>query len=216
MYTPYRNPAFESIYRTMTVIGFGEISVKPNVAKIQLEVQTEHEQMSQAQQENSYKMNQVLQAVVELGILQENIQTSSFQVRPVYDYVDEKQKFRGYEIINIITIRTNQLDQVGKIIEIALQNGVSQILDVQFSLENSEICERQAIAKALADAVGKAQTIAHQMHLNIDPIPIKIVEEITEQSIPLLKTSMAEFNSSPPIEPGLIQVQAKVHVDFRY
>lgn len=216
MYNPYRKQTFDRTQRKMTVVGIGEVSVKPNIVKIQFNVITKHEQINKAQQENSYQMNQVIQSLVQFGIHQDNIQTTSFEVRPVYDYVDGKEIFRGYEVINTITVRTDQLDQVGRIIEIAIQNGANQIFNLELALEQSQIFERQALHKALEDAHGKAQAIAQQMHLNLDPIPIKIEEDIEERLFSYAKTSFAEFDSSTPVEPGLIQIQAKVRVNFRY
>lgn len=216
MYNHHNTLAYDQKQRIMSVIGIGEIAVQPNVVMIQLEVRTEDKKISQAHHENSLKMGQIIDSLIQFGISKENIQTTSFQVQPVYDYIDGRQEFRGYEVINMITVRTDQLDQVGHIIEIALQNGAKQILNVQFALEHSQIFERQALHKALEDAVITAQTIAQQMHLNLDPIPVKIEEELSEQPIPFLKTSMSDVNTLTPIEPGSIQVRAKVHVDFRY
>lgn len=216
MYNPYNRQSSEYQNRVMTVVGNANIPVKPNIALIQLAVKTEHEQLNQAVQENSYQMNQVIQALVQFGILRENIQTASLQVQHMYDFVEGIQEFKGFEVINIITIRMEDIDQVGNVIEIAIQNGANQISNLQYSLDNPQSFERQAIIEALEDAKGKAQTIAHQMHITIDPIPVKVIEDVNEQIIPYVKSSIAEHQSIPPIEPGLIQIQAKVHVNFQY
>lgn len=216
MYNKYGKHAFDPISRILTVVGIGMIEITSNLATINFEVKTEAKQMLEAQQENSYQMKQIIQSLIQFGIPRDNIQTRSFEVRPVYDYIDGKQEFRGYEVINMISVTMDNVDLVGNVIDLALQNGATNVFNLQFSHRDSQVYERQALAKALEDANSKAHTLVQQMHVNIDPIPIKIVEEFNEQPIPFLKNTLAESNVLPSIEPGVIQMQAKVRVNFRY
>lgn len=122
--------------RVITVIGRATLSRKPDTVIIQLEVMTENEQIQQAQQENAYKMNQVIQTLIQSGIIKEDIQTSSYIIHPRYDYVDGKQVFKGYQVINSIMVKIKKLDLVGHIIDTAVKNGVNQVSNIQFTLEN--------------------------------------------------------------------------------
>lgn len=202
--------------RQMTVTGNGSISVEPNIAHIQLEVVTENTQLSLAQQENTNTMNQVIQALTQLGISEEDIQTTAFNIQPVYDFIDGKQVFRGYEVVNTITVQIKGIDQTGLVIDTAVQNGVNRISNIQFTIENEQVYYQRALSAALINASEKAQTIARTMQLNLDPIPIKIVEVMNKSPIVYKTFAAVEASITNPIEPGQVQINAVVTVQFRY
>ncbi|AIF42574.1 SIMPL domain-containing protein [Virgibacillus sp. SK37] len=204
----------ESMNRSIVVTGNGEVVVEPNMAVFQLSVITESESLSQAQQKNSEIMSKVIQALVEAGIPNEQIQTISYTVEPRYDYVEGKQIFRGYEVINTISVKNKQLEQTGYLIDLAVQNGVNRVSNVQFQVEDSEKFEKQALSIALEDAVAKAGVLARTMNTNISPIPVKIKEWRNEG--PVLYKTMAVSQVQTPIEPGQIVIQAALEATFHY
>lgn len=213
MYYPsYRNDP----PRVMTVIGTARLFRKPDMVTIQLEVLTENKQLQQAQQENALKMNHVIQALLQSGISKENIQTSSFTIHPRYDYVDGKQVFMGYQVINSIIVKTKSLEQAGQIIDAAVKNGVNQISDIQFTLENQQIYYQKALSHALKNAIAKAQTIAETLKVKFDHTPMKIIEEMGELPHPLQKFAVVGNSISTPIEPGEIEIRAKVELQLEF
>ncbi|PKR85299.1 SIMPL domain-containing protein [Heyndrickxia camelliae] len=202
--------------RVMTVIGTAQLSQKPDTVTIHLEIMTENQQLQQAQQENAFKMNRVIQALLQAGLTKENIQTSSYIIHPKYDYADGKQVFKGYQVFNSIMVRIKNLNQAGQMIDIAVQNGVNQVSNIQFSIENHHRFYREALSNALINAVSKAQTIAETLKVKMDPIPMKIVEEMHEMSHLMQKFAVVENSMSTPIEPGEIVIQAKVEVQMEF
>ena len=202
--------------RKIIVIGNGEIAVEPNIATVQLEVVTVDEQLSEAQQENAVAMNNVIQSLLSLGIPRENIQTVSYTISPRYDYVDGKQIFRGYEVSNAISVKISDLQQVGLIIDTAVANGANRVSNIQFTVEDAERYKQEAIVRALRNAQLKARTIANELQLQVEPQPIKIVEEQHGvQPIPL-QTFAKSAEMTTPIEGGQIMISATLRVEFQY
>lgn len=202
--------------RVMTMTGNASLSFDPDKVSIQLEVMTENEYLSQGQQENAVKMNQVIQSLLQLGIPKENIQTDAYNINPMYDYIDGKQEFRGYRVSNTITVQIENSDQAGKVIDTAVQNGVNQVSNIQFSIKNKQTSYQQALSAALLDAISKAQIIAETLNINFDPTPIKIVEESSENSATFKTFSTMDSGVATPIEAGQIIVRASVNVQFHY
>jgi uncharacterized protein len=202
--------------RIMTVTGIGSISIAPDIVQIQLEVKTESKQLSQAQQENAELMNLVIESLLELGIARENIQTVSYNISPQYDYVEGRQVFRGYEVINSIDVKIKNIEQAGTIIDTAVRNGVNQVSNIRFTVENEQIPYQEALSLALKNALAKAQTIANTIHLKIDPHPVKIVEIMKEEPILYRSFAASEVSATTPIEPGQINIKATVEVQFQY
>ncbi|HEX7064075.1 MAG TPA: SIMPL domain-containing protein [Bacillales bacterium] len=216
MYYPYEGPYRQELSRVMTVNGEASLSVEPDTVSIQLTVMTENERLSQAQQENANKMNQVIQALLQAGIPRENIQTTAYTINPRYDYVDGKQVFRGYQVTNTITVTMKNIDQTGRIIDLAVKNGVNQVSNIEFTVENQQKYYRQALSDALNNALKKARTIAETLNVPFDSTPIKVVEETGEMPHPVQTFALAEQSVSTPIESGQIVIRASVEAQFRY
>ena len=203
--------------RKIIVIGNGEIAVEPNIAIVQLEVVTMDQQLSEAQQENAVAMNNVIQSLLRLGIPREDIQTISYTISPRYDYVDGKQVFRGYEVSNAISVKISDLQQVGLIIDTAVAKGANRVSNIQFTVEDVERYKQEAIVRALRNAQLKARTIANELKLQVEPQPIRIIEEQQGGIQPIPLQSFAKTAEMiTPIEGGQIMITASLRVEFLY
>ncbi|MFJ7408288.1 MULTISPECIES: SIMPL domain-containing protein [unclassified Lysinibacillus] len=216
MYYQHANPHSLPASRIMTVTGNGKVVANASYVQLQIEVTTQGENVQQAQQENASIMNRVIQSIVALTIPKENIQTATYTIAPIYDYVDGKQVFKGYEVANAITVKIPDTNLVGAVIDTAVENGANRISSIQFKIDNADVYYQQALSLALHNAQMKANTIAQTMQLSVHPQPIEIVEE--NESGPVLYKSMAMADSSmvTPIEQGQITISATVRVTFQY
>lgn len=204
------------INRVITVSGSGKVAIQPNYVLSQIEVSTQGEDVSGAQQKNATIMNRVIQSILALNIPREDIQTAAYNIFPNYDFIEGKQVFRGYEVTNAITVKVKDIDQIGNVIDTAVQNGANRISGIQFGIENADIFYQEALRLALQDAQTKAKTIAESMKLTLHPQPIEIVEESVGEPVPFKSVAMAEQSLATPIERGKITISAAVRVKFQY
>jgi len=200
----------------MTVTGNGKVVAQASYVQLQIEVTTQGKNVQQAQQENASTMNRVIQSILALTIPRENIQTAAYTIAPIYDYVEGKQVFTGYEVTNAITVKVPDTNLVGAVIDTAVENGANRISSIQFKIDHADVYYQQALSLALHNAQMKANTIAQTLHLALHPQPLEIVEE--NESGPVLYKSMAMADSSitTPIEQGQITISAAVRVTFQY
>lgn len=189
--------------------------VEPDVATIQLEINTQSEELQVAQQENAALMNQVIQSLYQLGIPQENVQTVFYSIFPKYDYIDGEQVFRGYEVTNAIAVTLSEIQQVGNVIDTAVANGANRVSNVQFSIENTELYKQESIVKALQNAQMKAHTISDTLHLQIDPQPVKVIE-VENGGQPVAFKAVAMSDSATPIEGGQVSIRSTMRVQYTY
>lgn len=223
-YPPYPSPAplrqqqDNDKKRVMTVTGIGTVSAQPDVAKINLGVETQDLELTKAQQENAQTLNQVIDSLVQMGIPRDNIQTVDYYIYPQYDYVDGKQEFRGYQVTHTIQVTIKDLSQTGKVIDTAVQNGANRASNIEFTIDNPQQFYNQALNRALENAVSKAQTIANQMNLNLDPTPTQIVEELLQGAAPpqTLVKSASTNSATTQVEPGQLDITARVETKFQY
>ena len=201
----------------MTVTGYGEIAAEPDYVQIQIEVRTQGKDVSVTQQENAQIMNRVIGSIMALNIPREDIQTAHYSISPMYDYIDGRQIFRGYEVQNVITVKIMDISQAGIVIDTAVLNGANQVSAIQFKIEDSAAYYRQALRLALVDAHAKAVAMAETMHISIQPIPIEIIEE-RNVAIPYTFKSVQISNQElmTPIEQGAMLINATVRVKYKF
>lgn len=216
MYFTQTNAQSLPASRIMTVTGNGKVVANASYVQLQIEVSTQGENVQQAQQENASIMNRVIQSILALSIPRENIQTATYSIAPLYDYVDGKQVFKGYEVTNAITVKVPDTNLVGVVIDTAVENGANRISSIQFKIDNGDVYYQQALSLALHNAQMKANTIAQTMQLSVHPQAIEIVEE--NENGPVLYKSMAMADSSmvTPIEQGQLTISAAIRVTFQY
>ncbi|EON71256.1 SIMPL domain-containing protein [Lysinibacillus sphaericus] len=202
--------------RIITVTGNGKVLARANYAQLQIEVSTQGQSVQETQQENASIMNRVLQSILALNIPRENVQTAAYTIAPLYDFVDGKQVFKGYEVTNAITVKIPDTNQVGSVIDTAVHNGANRISSIQFKIDNADVYYQQALSLALHNAQMKAKTIAETMQLSLHPQPIEIVEEHENGPVLYRSMAMAESTISTPIEQGQMTISATVRVKFQY
>lgn len=219
MYLPPYRQANNPNRRFMKVYGESRISIRPDRSKIQLGVEVRDRELSKAQQESSRRVQLITQSLFELGIPPANIQTSEYTILPIYDYVDGNQQFKEYQVTHMLLLTNENIEQTGIVIDTAVKNGANRILNIQFTAKYMETYYQRTLQKALENALAKAQVIAQTMRLSLDPFPA----QITEQTVPpppmpfqtLSETGVA-LAQSTPVQPGNIEIEAKVEVMFYY
>jgi uncharacterized protein YggE len=200
----------------MKVNGIGIEKLRPDVAVVTMGVTTENKQLQVAQQENAVKMNNVIKALRNAGIESENIQTLSYSIDAVYDYVEGKSIFRGYRVANILKVTIKNVDKIGKAIDTAVLAGANYVGDVDFTVLNPNRYYRRALTYALNDAIKKAETMATFMGIMINKVPINIKEETIGYSPLAERARVKAFGATTPIEVGEIEITARVEVEFAY
>lgn len=202
--------------RVITVEGNSKFEVSPDFAELQIEVVTSSEDLTEAQRENAERMNQVISALLALNIDRNDIQTAFFNVSPRYDYVEGKQVFRGYEVTNAITVKIEEINEVGMVIDTAIKNGANRISQLEFKLENDALYYQKALQLALQNAHEKANAITSSLRLSYMPVPIEITEETSGGPILLKSVAMTQSSFETPIEQGTITVEATLKVKYQF
>lgn len=222
MYYPSPQPLYRdgqrNTNRFLTVTGIGSVKLEPNVATIKLGVETQDEELTTAQQTNAQTLDQVIESLIKIGIPEENIQTVDYFIFPQYDYIDGKQQFRGYEVTHLINVTIEDLEQTGEVIDTAVANGANRVSNISFTVQDPQSYYQEALASALKNANSKAQTIAQTMNLQIDMTPISIDEQLPpSQATPQTMVKSEAFGAtSTPVQPGQLEISARVETKYQY
>lgn len=144
----------------ITVSGEGKVVGIPDIATIDLGTTIEKSTVAEAQKENTRIMNQLVEQLKSAKVDKKDIQTTSYNVNPNYDWNNGKQTLRSYSVAQNVHVKIRNLDAVGDIIGKAGALGVNQIGGIQFTVDEPEKLKEEARAKALENAKAKASALA--------------------------------------------------------
>jgi uncharacterized protein YggE len=118
--------------------------------------------VKEASSEANGLMDAVLKALKEQGIEEKDIQTSGFSIWAERPYGPEGPQGNEviYHVTNQVAVTIRNLDNVGSVLEAAIEVGANNIYGVSFSVADPSQVEAQAREKAVADALAKAQALA--------------------------------------------------------
>ena len=205
--------------RNLTFYGISTLSIEPNICKITIGINTESQNVTTAQRENASIHQQVVRAILDLGIPSANIQTVDYTIFPLYDYTENTQIFRGYKVTHLLSIIVETIKYAGTVIDTAVQNGANQVTTNQFDVRNRAKYYEKALQKAVKDTLSKAQAMAETLHITINPIPVRLVEipSGSPLPLPLTKMSISDVGGiSTNLEAGQLVIEARVEAKFSY
>ncbi len=157
--------------RTITVVGRGEVKVKPDVATTTVGVEALGPTVDAAMADAEARMTSVLNALKGMGIADKDIQTSNFSInferqpdQPTVTAQATPGKFTPpagfYRVSNMVQVTIRDLDTVGDVIDTAVKAGANNVWGISFSLDNTKALEGQAREAAVDDAKARAQSLA--------------------------------------------------------
>ncbi|HLG51643.1 MAG TPA: SIMPL domain-containing protein, partial [Chloroflexota bacterium] len=197
----------------ITVTGQGRIQARPDQATIETGVQTQATTAREAQAANNRAMQAVISAIKAAGIPDRDIQTSGLSLSPI---IGENQTVQGYRAVNNVTVRIENIDQTGAVLDAAIQAGANMAGSVRFGFKDETSLRNQALAAAAADARSKAAALASALGLQISGIE-SVVEGTVSIPIPLAAPrAVASASEAVPVEPGEQTITAQVTVVFSY
>ncbi|MEM2127312.1 MAG: SIMPL domain-containing protein [Candidatus Bathyarchaeia archaeon] len=201
--------------KTISLSGTGTSYAKANQATLTLGVQTENSSASVAVEENARLMTSIVSALKSLGIGEERMETVSYGINPIYD--SNWQKVIGYRVVNLIRVRLQELDLIGKAIDVASRAGANRIDGISFGLSSDlqEQLKLEAYRKAINDASTKAKLIAEMLNLKITGV-LSFTESVYYPYTPARGLEITADKGATPIFEGALSVSVTVNIVYTF
>ena len=129
--------------RTITVGGEGEVQVVPDLARVVFNVETTHAELARAQAENASRLAAVIAHVKALGVMERDLQTSGYGVRPQHDS-NRQGRLIGYQAVNGVRVTVRDLTKLPELLDGAVAAGANLVHGVQFDVADKEGALRRA------------------------------------------------------------------------
>lgn len=204
--------------RSITVVGNGKVTARPDMAIVQVGVETRHESAEMAVSENTQRMNAILAALKNAGVAEQDIQTANFNL-----YADQQRGPNGelirpiqYVASNMVRVTVRDLEKVGAILDAVVSAGANQIYGISFGVANPNRLQVQAEENAVEDARVRAQALAAKAGVQLGDV-LSIGETISAPP-PILyrqEVAMAAPSAVPvPVQPGELEFNAQVQIVY--
>ncbi len=206
--------------KLVTVSGEGKIVVTPDLAYIDIGVQTKNKDAAIAQQENAKLMEAVIAAIKAKGIKTEDIKTTGYSLYQTYDYYADKQGDPYYLANNTVNVKVNDIKLVGSLIDTATKAGANSINSIRFTIKDDSQYYQEALKLAMNNAKGKATAIMTTFS-KVPGVPYSVSESsygggiIYDYGVTKAMGDQA-MEASTPIEVGELTITANVSVSYDY
>lgn len=203
---------------TIRVNGSGVASASPDIANIRLGVETVGSEAESTIDENTQTMNAVLDAIKELGVADEDIQTIDYNmwVEDIRDNEGRPTDETRYHLRNVVSVRLQEIEQTGTLLEAALAAGANTVGGIAFSVADATDLQSEARAAAVENARAKAEELAEAMGVEVGNV--REVQEYSRAPQPRAVERFEEAGmgggGSVPISGGSFEVQIEIQVVF--
>ena len=199
----------------VTVSGEATLFVEPDQAQIDIGVVTQARTAPDASRDNADRSARVLAEVKKILGKGDEVKTSGYSLTPQYRYPQGgKPEIVGYTANNTVRIKMAKLDEVGKLIDSAMQAGANNINRLAFTLKDEEAARLEALKQASTKAKTKAEAIAKSLGLVIVKILSVTENERSFQPVlrqmPMARAEMAPAAAPTPVEAGTVDVRSTV------
>ncbi len=211
-------PVTSPATNTITVAGFGEASGSPDMASIDVGVETFSPNVAEAFAEANTTVEAVVAALVELGIAEEDIRTSNLNVYNGnrFDEANGRDE-RGYFVNNTVHIVVRDVAQIESVIDTALGAGANTLYGLNFSISDTTALQNEAREDAMNDARARAEQYASLIGVTLGDV-VQVAEGAPVGGIPYAYevADMGRGGGGSFVTPGQSEVSIGVTVVFSF
>lgn len=211
----------QGVDRLIQVMGTGRVYVTPDMATLDLAVETTAQTARAAQEENARSMRRVVEALKKAGVAEKDIKTTQLALYPLYESPkpeapggEQAPKVVGFRAENGVQVTVRKVDAVGSVVDAAVAAGANRIQGISFGLSDPKAWQDRALEEAIADARRQGDLAAKAAG-----VQIKGVRSINVSggAIPVYRGRLAAaVQEATPILPGEVTVEVTVNVAYEF
>lgn len=195
----------------------GEVTRVPDMAIISAGVQTLQPTATAAIEENAARMERVRAALKRAGIEDRDIQTSSINLNPEYQYDQNRPpRLTGYRATNTVNVKFRDLKRTGAILDALVAEGANQINGPSLTIDKPESALDEARTRAIANGRARAELYARALGMRV----VRLIS-VSEGGgyngpppVPMVAMMAERGAADSKIDPGTQQLQVNVSMSF--
>jgi uncharacterized protein YggE len=202
---------------TISATGEGKVTADPDLAQVVIGVDTRALTAKEAAEKNTETMNEVFAAIRGMGIEDKDIQTANYSVQAEINYdAQGEQRLVGYLVSNQVVVKMRDLEKVGDLLDAVTQAGANNIYGITFTVEDFTPLKSEARAKAVADAMSRAQQLADAANVRLGDLSSLSETEMGGNMFLAYTPQAVKLggDGAAPIAPGQLEVTVQVVMTY--
>ena len=208
------------------VTGTSSIELEPDMATLSLGIESSASTVSEARDNASISINEMLDVMKNVGIDDEDIQTTAFNIYPQYEYIEVREDGRvrgvqelvGFTVSNMLLVTVKNLDDIGEIIDKITDAGGNDVRfnSINFGIQDPIPYQSQLRKLAVDDGITKASQLAEYSGVKLGSITM-INDYSSQASVAQDQAVFAERAMAIPstsINPGSLNLSMQVDMIF--
>lgn len=203
--------------RTITVVGEGEVSLKPDIAAISVGAEARAETVSQAKAEVDAKMETIAIALREAGVAEKDIQASHYGIHYEREPMSgmrngpAAETHEEYVVSSMVRVTVRNVEKAGDVLDGAVQAGANQVYGVTFTASDESAWTSRARADAMADARSRALELAGLADAELGEV-LSVSEVVG--GIPVTLKGISSQMGGGVMAPGELEFSTQIQVTF--
>ena len=157
------------------------VTAAPDMVTVTANASVSGRSVADAQEGMNAIVQSATQKLLDLGVEEKDIVTTSYTYNPTYDYKydynSETPTVNGYQADHTLSITCKDVDMLDSVIGVVTDCGMSEIYKVEYDVSNRSELYRQALKAAIGEAAAKAEGMAEAVGMTIDHL-----ESVTENT----------------------------------
>lgn len=209
--------------RGVTVVGEGRVSAAPDTARMVVGVEVERPDVGAAFDEASDAAREVIEALREGGVDEDDIRTERLSVRdrlepPPGTPHPSGPEVRGYVVTNLVEVTVRDLDRAGELVTAAVSAGgdAARVQRFELSVDQDGPQMQEAREAAFSDAERRAEQYAELAGRALGPLAA--VSELSGTRPPTPLGGHGQLGgdaAAPPVEPGQQEVTVRIQATWQ-
>jgi uncharacterized protein len=202
--------------RGIRVSGEGRVSVRPDVAVIQAGVEATGKDLAKVSAEVAAQTRRMLAALAATGVAEKDVQTVRHDVTVNRPWKDGTPgPITGYTVADELRVKIRDVSKVGAVLDRVVAAGANALRGLTFERDDPSGPERDALARAVADARAKAEVLARAGGVGLGEV-LAIAEAVELAPRPMMSYAAMRKaeGADAPVSPGELAVSAHVEVTF--
>jgi len=205
---------------TITVTGFGSASGAPDIANLEVGVESIESDPSTAYSNTNALIDDVINALTDVGVEVQDIRTVGLNVYqdryggPAFS--GEGQPEPVYFVSNNVRVTVRDIDNVPAVLDATINAGATNVYGLNFAIQDEATLASSARANALEDARAKAMELAELAGVELGDIVS--IYELQGGFDPYNQFALDGFGGrggGAVIEPGQLSVNVQLQITFQ-
>ena len=201
--------------RTITVSGTGLVTLTPDIAYINIGVQTQDASATVAMNDNNTRAAGIIAAIKAFGIAEKDIQTTNFSIYPQQQY-DDQGTITGivYIVNNTVYVTVRDLSKLGDMLDATVRAGANSINGITFDVADKAAALTQARQAAVAEARKQADELVTATGVKLGEV--QTISYYDSTPSPVYVSARADMANamSVPVQAGSMQITTTVTIVY--